>query len=80
MSDYLEHITQPGERWDLLADLYYGDAMMMHHLLKANPELVGDPDKRAPLVFKAGVPVRIPVLEQAQISAAQLPPWKHNNP
>jgi hypothetical protein len=79
MSDYLEHITLPGERWDLLADLYYGDAKLMHHLLQANSELVGDPDKRVPLIFKAGITVRIPVLEQAQISAAQLPPWKRSS-
>ncbi|WP_170433024.1 LysM peptidoglycan-binding domain-containing protein [Ruegeria arenilitoris] len=76
MSDYLEHTTQPGERWDLIAHRYYGDAMLMHHILQANPDLVGDPSSPVPLILDPGMKLRIPVLEQAQLSAVQLPPWK----
>jgi len=74
--DYLEHTTQPGERWDLIAYRYYGDAKLMHHILLANPDLVGDPDSLVPLILDPGIRLRIPVLEQAQIAAVQLPPWK----
>ncbi len=76
MSGYLEHTTQPGERWDLIAHRYYGDAKLMHHILKANPDLVGDSDSPVPLILDPGTKLRIPVLEQAQLSAVQLPPWK----
>lgn len=73
---YLEHITQPGERWDLIAHRYYGNARLLHHILKANPDLLGDPENPVPLVLRPGLTLRIPVLEQAQIAAVQLPPWK----
>lgn len=78
MSDYLEHTTQPGERWDLLAYQYYGDAKLMHYILQANPELVGDQSGPVPLIFEPGTTLRIPVLEQAQISTLPLPPWKQS--
>jgi len=75
---YLEHITAPGERWDLIAYRYYGDAKLMHHILMANPDLVGATDKSVPLVLEPGTALRIPVLEQSQIAATQLPPWKRS--
>ncbi len=78
MSDYLLHTAKPGERWDLIAYRYYGDAKLMHHVLKANPDLVGDPSTPVPLILKPGTVLRIPVLEHAQISSVQLPPWKQN--
>ena len=75
-SEYLEHITQIGDRWDLIAHDYYGDATLIRPLLRANPNLLGDPNTPAPLVFDKGVRIRVPVLHEAEIAASQLPPWK----
>lgn len=74
--EYFEHVTKIGDRWDLIAFDYYGDATMIKPLLKANPALLGDPDTPAPLVFDAGVKLRVPVLPEDEIAASQLPPWK----
>ncbi|WP_299773140.1 tail protein X [uncultured Tateyamaria sp.] len=76
--DYLEHTARPGERWDLIAHRYYGDAKLMHHILRANPDLVGDPAAPVPLILDPGTTLRIPILEQAQLSTVQLPPWKRD--
>jgi nucleoid-associated protein YgaU len=74
--EYFEHVTKIGDRWDLIAFDYYGDAKLIKPLLKANPDLLGDPDTPAPLVFDAGLKLRVPVLAQDEIDAGQLPPWK----
>ncbi|MGR3760884.1 tail protein X [Roseobacteraceae bacterium NS-SX3] len=74
--DYLEHVTKPGERWDLIAFQYYGDAKLIRPLLLANPALTGDPEVPAPLVFKGGLTLRVPVLAEDEIQQLQLPPWK----
>jgi phage tail protein X len=73
---YFEHSTKIGDRWDLIAFDYYGDATRIKPLLKANPDLLGHPDTPAPLVFDKGVRIRVPVLAQDEIAASQLPPWK----
>lgn len=74
--EYFEHITATGERWDLVAYRYYGDAKMIRPLLLANPDLTGNPETPAPLVFKAGIRLRVPVLADEEILQPQLPPWK----
>lgn len=74
--EYFEHLTKAGDRWDLIAFDYYGDATLIKPLLKANPDLLGDPGVPAPLVFDAGVKLRVPVLPEDEIEASQLPPWK----
>ncbi len=76
--EYFEHITKPGDRWDLIAYDYYGDAKLIKPLLRANPNLLGKPDRPAPLVFDAGVQLRVPVLPEDEIAANQLPPWKRS--
>ena len=73
---YFEHSTKIGDRWDLIAFDYYGDATRIKPLLKANPDLLGHPDTPAPSVFDKGVRIRVPVLAQDEIAASQLPPWK----
>ncbi len=74
--EYFEHITKIGDRWDLLAYDYYGDATLIKPILKANPDLLSDPDTPVPMVFDNGVRIRIPVLPESEIAAGQLPPWK----
>lgn len=73
---YFEHVTESGDRWDLIAYDYYGDAKLIAPLLLANPGIVGDPDRPAPLVFEKGIRLRVPVLPEDEIAVNQLPPWK----
>lgn len=75
-AEYFDHIAAPGDRWDLLAWTYYGDATMIRPILLANPDLVGDPTRPTPLILPAGTVVRVPVLDDSAIAQAQLPPWK----
>ena len=70
MSAVIRHTTRSGERWDLLAHRYYGNAMLVDGLIAANPHL--------PLAeeFSDGLTVFVPVLEaKPQNTQAQLPPW-----
>ena len=75
-TEYFEHVTKAGDRWDLLAFDYYGDARLVKPILMANPHVIGDPDTPAPLVFQPGTKLRIPVLPDAEIAVGQLPMWK----
>ena len=69
--EYLEHRTTEGDRWDLLADKYYGDWRLMGTIVKANPHVPTSP------YLEAGVRLAIPILEVAEtIAAEELPPWK----
>lgn len=74
--EYFQYITKSGDRWDLIAYDYYGNAKLIRPLLLANPDITGNPDHPAPLVFDPGVKLRVPVLAEDQIAAPQLPPWK----
>lgn len=66
----LQYQTRQGDRWDLIAYHYYGDATLIDGLIAANPHL--------PLAeqFTANLTVFIPVL-QAPVKTAQedMPPW-----
>jgi phage tail protein X len=75
-TEYFEHVTKVGDRWDLIAYSYYGDATLIKKLLLANPAIVGDPTTPTPLVFGAGINIRVPILAQDEISVSQLPAWK----
>ncbi len=74
--EYLEHITKVGDRWDLIAYSYYGDATRISPLLLANPDIVGNIDAPTPLRFGSGVKIRVPILTDTEIAQTQLPPWK----
>jgi len=70
MSDYLRHTTAIGDRWDLLAERYYGDSLRYEPILRANPAL-------APLaVLPAGTEIVVPILEEDEPTLAALPPWR----
>lgn len=62
--EYLEHLTLEGDRWDLLAYQYYGDALQTVPLLRANPEQLHL------LILPAGLTLQIPILEVAAIAPA----------
>lgn len=67
---YVEHVTAEGERWDLLAWRYYGDAHRYEPIIRANPGVPITP------VLAGGQRLRIPVLADPAPAAAALPPWK----
>ncbi len=69
-ANYITHITAAGERWDLLAWRYYGNATLYSPIIMANPSVPIEP------VFEAGLTVLIPILQQNQALAVNLPPWK----
>lgn len=79
MSGYFEHVTSPGERWDLIAWRYYRDVRRQRELIAANRHLFVDPIRSIPAILKGGLTLRVPVLEAA-IDETNLPPWKRGQP
>lgn len=70
-NEYLVHITAAGDRWDLLANRYYGDAVRYAPLIAANPHIPILP------LLPGGLMMAIPVLEDSDsIPSEELPPWK----
>jgi len=67
---YIEHITEEGDRWDLLAWKYYGDATRYEEIILANQDLPIIP------ILPAGLKVLIPVSDTPSPAVdAGLPPW-----
>jgi phage tail protein X len=66
----IRHITQQGERWDLLAWKYYGDSANYNPIIMANPGVPIEP------VFEAGILIAVPILQVSDILSNDLPPWK----
>lgn len=78
MSEYLEHLTSDGERWDLIAFRYYADVARQGELIAANRHLFTD-TLRIPALLPAGLVLRIPIRAatgSAEATTSQLPPWK----
>lgn len=66
----LRYTTREGDRWDLIAHRYYGNALMIGDLIAANPHL---PVAES---FAAGLTVYVPVLaQQPNNRQGELPPW-----
>ncbi|PIT59960.1 tail protein X [Snodgrassella alvi] len=66
----LQYQTCDGDRWDLIAHKYYGDATMLDRLIAANPHL--------PLAeqFTANLTVLIPIIQSDTHTAQEdMPPW-----
>lgn len=68
--EYIEHITNAGDRWDTIAYRYYGDATLLSPLAEANEHLQLVP------ILPAGLPVRVPLIDDTEaLDAQDLPPW-----
>lgn len=67
--EYVEHVTQDGDRWDLIAHRWYGDALRIEPLLAANPA------HARRITLSGGLVIRVPVLAAPVITPAGLPPW-----
>lgn len=65
----LQYTTRDGDRWDLIAHRYYGNALLIDGLIAANPHL--------PLAeqFAAGLTVWVPVLAAKPNNQEDMPPW-----
>lgn len=71
MNGFRSHTTSAGDRWDLLAWKYYGDASKYEPIIAANPDVVIAP------ILPAGIRLLIPILDAADlIDSEDLPPWK----
>lgn len=70
--DIIQHTVIEGQRWDDIADEYYGKGSMMNDIIKANPGVpIYD---RLP----GGIILNIPIIETVtvKIDKENLPPWK----
>lgn len=71
MNEHYEHITKEGDRWDLIAYEYYGDATMYEPIIVANPDVPILP------ILPSGIKLKVPVMDTKDIiPAEELPPWK----
>jgi phage tail protein X len=69
-TQYIAHLTRAGERWDLLAWSYYGDATRFNPIIMANPSVPIEP------VFEAGILIQVPLLSANNLPSEDLPPWR----
>ena len=72
MSGFLTHRTKAGDRWDLLAHEYYGDAFAVDVLLEANPGHAGL------AALPSGLALRVPLVEARDVKPEQrgATPWR----
>lgn len=68
--EYYEYITKDGDRWDLLAYEFYGDATLYEPIITANPDVPITP------ILKSGIILQIPVMEDTDEIEFILPPWR----
>lgn len=70
MSQYVEHITTEGERWDQISNAYYGNPYEQARLVDANPTVPPT------VVLPGGLSLLVPIIEEAPQSVEDLPPWR----
>jgi nucleoid-associated protein YgaU len=65
------HVTSGGERWDQIADQYYGDPLRYEVIIAANPSIGILP------ILDGGLQLLVPVLPVSNtVAVSDLPPWK----
>ncbi len=72
MTNFIQHTTIDGQRWDQIAVEYYGSADKVNDLIAANPDVsIYD-------VFPSGIILSIPIISEVEVltDAEKLPPWK----
>lgn len=71
-TEYLEYKTLGGERWDQIADKFYGDALLYEPIVRANP-LVSITAE-----LETGIILNIPILNQEELNFNEggLPSWQ----
>lgn len=71
MSEYYEYITKSGDRWDLLAYEFYGDATLYEPIIVANPDIPITP------ILESGIKIQIPIKDEVDEIEFILPPWRN---
>lgn len=67
----LTHITQAGERWDLIAWRYYRDVRQVARLMEANPQAPATP------ALPSGLRLTVPMIERTVANNSDgVPPWR----
>ena len=69
MSEYYSYITRDNDRWDLISYSYYNDSTLYETIIRANPNVEITP------ILKAGIKLKIPVIETSDEITSELPPW-----
>lgn len=70
-TQYREHITTEGERWDAIAWRYYGDPLAYEVIIQANPQAPITPQ------LPGGLALAVPVIDPPTLLPTHdLPPWK----
>lgn len=70
MTEYYSYITKDNDRWDLIAYIFYNDATKYEPIIEANPNIPITP------ILKAGLKLKIPVLDETETIKFELPPWR----
>jgi len=70
--EYLTHKTKDGDRWDLLAYEYYGNAFAIGFLLDANPRCASLTQ------LPSGLALKVPLIDADTINPPQSGgvPWR----
>ena len=66
----LQYTTRAGDRWDIIAHQFYGNALLIDGLIAANPHL--------PIAeqFVGNLTVFVPVLQSKPVNNQEdMPPW-----
>lgn len=66
---YLDYITEDGDTFDHMALMLYNEERLSTALIEANPDCCDV------LIFEAGMPLRLPVIENVELPES-LPPWR----
>lgn len=69
MNKFLNHLTIEGQRWDAIAQTYYGDPYAYPVLVEANSHL------SHLITLTSGLMLKIPILNQPA-TPRNLPPWR----
>lgn len=70
MTEYYSYITKDNDRWDLIAYIFYNDATKYEPIIEANSNIPITP------ILKAGLKLKIPVLDETETIKFELPPWR----
>lgn len=65
---FIQYVAIDGDRWDVLADIAYGDETLFAPIIAANPSIPIDD------TIAAGTPVFVPIIE-LPAPVNNLPPW-----
>ena len=69
ITGYRDYRTRAGDTFDALALSMYNEEKLSHYIIEFNP------NHADVIIFEANVPLRLPIVESAEMPAT-LPPWR----